>query len=361
MHPARLLIGLLCVSSTAFAQGACPDSADKRSIVGNAVDARTGLPIENAAVAVDWDDLTLNHGTLRTTHHQAKVSGDTTGRFSMCGLPIESPLTLRISASGFRDIESDFALPVDGLLRHTFRLAEEKLATGTGAIRARVVDDTGRAMTTGKATIASLGRRVNIDSGKISFSGLPSGTWVVDVRAIGYERAVVLLDTDEPGPPKTIRMDRAVTMLDPVSVVEKSMGQDRKTLNDIALRMRTAGGSLILASDLALRNATRPSDPLPSARGFFVGKGTLAYETRRSSALTPCRSTQPDTVRKQGAKEIAVYLDGTRMPGGIQVVNRLVPPEDILAIEAYPDVISAPFLWRTNDACAVVAFWTKKR
>ena len=33
----------------------------------------------------------------------------------------------------------------------------------------------------------------------------------------------------------------------------------------------------------------------------------------------------------------------------------------ILAIEAYPDVLSAPFLWRTNDACAVVAYWTKHR
>jgi hypothetical protein len=42
-------------------------------------------------------------------------------------------------------------------------------------------------------------------------------------------------------------------------------------------------------------------------------------------------------------------------------VNSLIPPGDVLAVEAYPDVTSAPLLWRTNDACAVVAFWTKRR
>jgi hypothetical protein len=32
---------------------------------------------------------------------------------------------------------------------------------------------------------------------------------------------------------------------------------------------------------------------------------------------------------------------------------------DAALVGAYSDVESAPLLWRTNDACAVVAFWTK--
>jgi hypothetical protein len=338
-------------SATATAQGArsvCPPNAGKPSVTGTVVDARNGAALQNAAIAVDWDDLTLNHGTLRTSHHQAKTSPDNSGRFSICGLPVESPLTLRITADGFREIRTEFALPPDGVLRHDFRLAEERVSAGVGSLRARVVDDTGRAMTTGRATIAALGRHVEIDSGRISFGGLPSGTWVVDLKAIGYERVVVLLDTDEPTP-RTIRMDRSITVLDPVSVIEKSMGPDRKTLNDIALRMRTAGGTLIVASDLSLRNATRASDPLPSARGFYLKKD--GYQAR----FPNCKSNNAP-----GRPGIAVYLDGARM-GDLQTVNSLVPPSDLLAIEAYPEVTSAPFLWRTHDACAVVAFWTKKR
>jgi hypothetical protein len=38
----------------------------------------------------------------------------------------------------------------------------------------------------------------------------------------------------------------------------------------------------------------------------------------------------------------------------------MVPVEDVLAVEAYPDVLSAPAQWRTNDACAVIAFWTRR-
>jgi hypothetical protein len=359
MRAAWSLLILSLTTRGAFSQSTCPTRGDKPSVAGKILHAASGAPLENASIVVEWDDLTLNHGTLKTSHHEASTAADRTGQFNMCGLPIESPLTLQISAPGFRDIRTDFALPADGVLRHTFRLAEEKISTGAGAIRAKVVDDTGRAMTTGKATIASLGRRVNVDSGMISFGGLPGGTWVVEVRAIGYERAVVLLDAGEPGPAKTIRMDRAITMLDPVSVVEKSMGPDRKTLNDIALRMRTAGGTLILASDLSLRNATRPSDPLPSARGFFLRKN--GYEARPFSlkgALRPCQAVERVS---PGDKAIAIYLDGVRMPMGLQAVNSLIPPADILAIEAYPEVASAPFLRRTNDACAVVAFWTKKR
>ena len=354
--PARWFVLLSLVPAITLAQSetkyACARGGSP-SIAVNIVDARSGSAVETADLVVDWDDLTLNHGTLKTAHHQAKAVRDGSGEFRLCGLPVESPLVLRISADGFRDIETEFALPIDGVLRHTFRLAEEKATTGTGVVRARVVDDTGKAMTTGRATITALGRRVDIDSGRISFGGLPSGTWVVEVRAIGYERAVVLLDADGPGPMKTIRMDRAITMLDPVSVVEKSMGPDRRTLNDIALRMRTAAGSLILASDLSLRNAVRSSDPLPSARGFRLGKD--GYYAR----FPNCKALPIDT--GPGKKGIAIYLDGVRMPAGLDVVNRLVPPADLLAIEAYPEVTSAPFLWRTNDACAVVAFWTKKR
>jgi hypothetical protein len=42
------------------------------------------------------------------------------------------------------------------------------------------------------------------------------------------------------------------------------------------------------------------------------------------------------------------------------LLNSDVLPRQILAIEAYSDVITAPLLWRTNDACAVIAVWTRR-
>src|SRR3954465_12750227 len=166
MRAARPIALLFFASAAAFAQGearySCSVAGEKPSVAASVVDARGGIALENALVAVDWDDLMVYHKTLRTSHHQAKTRTDNSGQFSLCGLPTESPLMLRISANGFRGIETEFALPAGGMLSHIFRLPEEGITTGPGTIRARVVDDTGRSMVIGRGTIASLGRRVDI-------------------------------------------------------------------------------------------------------------------------------------------------------------------------------------------------------
>lgn len=59
-------------------------------------------------------------------------------------------------------------------------------------------------------------------------------------------------------------------------------------------------------------------------------------------------------------KMVVVYLDGARFRGGLEALNNAVPMRQILAVEAYPDAASSPFLWRTKDACAVIAVWTKR-
>ena len=61
----------------------------------------------------------------------------------------------------------------------------------------------------------------------------------------------------------------------------------------------------------------------------------------------------------QSAK-VQVYIDGTRVTQSSSVTDalRLVTPRDIEAMEVYTGVarIPAEFL---NDACAVIAIWTK--
>ena len=47
--------------------------------------------------------------------------------------------------------------------------------------------------------------------------------------------------------------------------------------------------------------------------------------------------------------------------GDLAGLDTLVPIGEVLAIEAFPDVTSAPFVMRPHDACAVVAVWLKKR
>jgi hypothetical protein len=243
----------------------------------------------------------------------------------------------------------------EGSVSHrTFRLVDTNVTKGNATIWAQVVDDSGEAMLSGVATIPALGNSASVANGELRFNNLPTGTWSVLVRSIGFQPASVLVNAHVGvgAPMTTIRMPKVVNLLDPVYVLATSSTADRKVLADIQARMRSAGGTLILADNLSLRNATMASHGVTSARGFRY-KGGADIEARPfGSNGAPCKGA--------GSKKIVVYLDGMKYPGGLQMLNDEIPPSDILAIEAYPDVISAPFLWRTNDACAVIAFWTKR-
>lgn len=124
-------------------------------------------------------------------------------------------------------------------------------------------------MTTGRAMIVSLGKRAPIDSGKATFAGLPSGTWVVDVRAIGYEPSTVFLDAEDETPAATtVRMDRMQFSLASVSIVENANVAERKILDAISQRMLANGGSLILPDNLSLRNASTRATGCASRAAF---------------------------------------------------------------------------------------------
>ena len=212
-------------------------------------------------------------------------------------------------------------------------------------------------MMTGHAIIPAIGRNVQVENGEIRFENLPLGTWGVVLRALGYHPASFLIDagSDLRGAATTVELQRIAQLLDPVTVLAASSNADRAVLAAIEKRMRVSSGTLIRADNLSLRNATEASQGLTAARGFTY-KGLTKVEARPFGLSgAPCA-----TDKKIGNKEVAIYLDGERYPGGLQMINDAIRPTEILAIEAYPDVISAPFLWRTNDACAVVAFWTKR-
>lgn len=147
-------------------------------------------------------------------------------------------------------------------------------------------------------------------------------------------------------------MVRSAPMLDTVRVVAVKARRDSQVIRDIQQRLLVADGTLIRSDNLSVVNASEASDAIRVAIGFMWKSPTLVTARPFGNAQT-CSTSRP--------KSVIVYVDGFRMPNNdaLKWVNEMVPVKDILAIEAYPDVISAPFLWRTNDACAVVAFWTK--
>lgn len=226
----------------------------------------------------------------------------------------------------------------------------------TPMIQLRVVDEQGAPIDAGRAAIDSLNRWVMIEKGRVTITGLTPGRWTVTLRVLGFRPESVSVEAAlQPQTIPVVTMQRVAQKLAAVEITAPLSNKDSLVLREIERRLRVANGSVLTADDLAVRNATVASDALGMARGFRK-KSMTVVEGR-----TGCKSIRSaDSLLPAGSKAVAVYLDGTKMPGGLESINRMVPPSDILAVEAYPDVISAPFIWRTNDACAVIAFWTRR-
>ena len=156
---------------------------------------------------------------------------------------------------------------------------------------------------------------------------------------------------------------RLLLVLERVKPLEPEVkaGGDAKILSAIANRRTVSTGSVFLRGNEWLESAYDAADVVRGARGFRYVNSELLLSSgcdyRYPPGDEPERLTGADRAR---TRRLAVYLNGLRVLGGLAELKTSVTMRDILAVEAYQDILSAPLEWRTNDACAVLAIWTSR-
>lgn len=332
-------------------------------LAGFVRDARDPEVYTGATVAVEWKAIALDRSNFRTVTQRARAPVGADGAYRLCGLPPDMPLDLRVTAPGRRAIAGYVQVPSDGVARQDIRLADSAGVSGPAHLRGIVMHENGRAVTSGRAILAALGRDVPVDSAGFVMADLPPGTWVVEVRSIGLEPRSALIESTERGnAPTTVTLDNQMQQLDAVTIIGTA-NRDSKVLSELLLRQRTSFGSVFLPGNPVLQNAIYASDVLAAARGFSYRSHTEIYG-RAGGNGTMCAT-------------IAVYLNGMFFPGGFDALDEAVPASKVLAIEAYPDIAFAPPQWRMNRLidesqstvgramksesapCAVVVVWTR--
>lgn len=354
-----VIMDLALSSSTATRAQLCggaTNAAYPGVLGGFAVDAHRGAAPANTKIVVQWFELGLNKGKLSSTPHEVVASPGEGGVYLACNLPTGAPLAFAVSSPGYHAVESEVTIPDDRIVqRRDVSLAENGLDHGSASVVGRVSGVDGAPLTAGFVALRALDREVSIENGTFTFANLPGGTWTLDVRAIGYEpvRTTVAV-ADAASTTTKVVMTKRVQTLEVVNVVGK-VGRDVKILEGIQQRMLTSHGTYFGPGNEYLAYALFPGDVVRAATGFSY-KGPTKILAR-----APACSTMVSNISKSaaGVKHIAIYLDGMKQPGGLETVANMIPMKDVLAIEAYPEITSAPFLWRTNDACAVIAIWSK--
>jgi hypothetical protein len=330
-------------------------------LAGYVVDAQRATPIPRATVLIRWFETGLRRNGLRTVPREKTVAADDDGRYLACGVPSDVGIDVDASAQPFLHVTGRVTIPAGGAARQDFHLPI-KGAPSTASLSARVVGTDSQPVATGVASVDALAIDTPVRNGAFTLGGIPAGTWFVEIKSLGHEpSSALLLAGDASGAPVTVVLESTPVLLEAVTVIGKA-NRETRILSEIVSRNATSAGTTFLPGNSWLKAAETPTDVLRAARGF-TQKGFDRVEGRpyvtKGGALLSCSSLPADSINLSG-KVVVIYLDGLRYPGGFEVLNRDVLPRQILAIEAYPDVISAPAQWRTNDACAVVAVWTHR-
>lgn len=334
---------------------------------------RTGAA---GTLRVRWVDVIVSAAGIQRELTGFDLSTGDRGGFAACGVPSDARVQLQASigpdssgvldlttplsgitrldvfvgASERRTVETVVAVPDSGGVVHdTLRAAYLR---GRGRLIAQVQSTGSRAITGARVSLWGSGLEGTTDStGRVDLAALPLGSHTVEVRAIGYApfRQIVDVLADEPAE-RTVTLERLRT-LDTVRVTAARLM--RNALFDatgFSQRRRSGAGTFLGPEEVAQINPLRMADLYASIPSMQVSQGGVYGETVQ--------------MRNNGRLCIpTMWVDGRELD--FEQFNSLILPRDVLAMEVYRRIASAPpqFISARNLGydCGAVVIWTGVR
>ncbi len=203
---------------------------------------------------------------------------------------------------------------------------------------------------------------VTDDSGYFRFARRDNGWYRLEVRAVGYQKALtpfVWWMEDHAYAALEVRLAPNAVLLAPLEIVALSPRLTSPILENVEHRRTRGFGAQITRQAIEERHPARISDMLLELPGVFAtrrGSGASGRTISMNRALPGPNG---------GACPVQVFLDGhlaTRdRPGGDVQIDDLVSPLDVEVVEVFRGLGSVPpeFL-NPESRCGVIAIWTKR-
>jgi len=216
----------------------------------------------------------------------------------------------------------------------------------SGGIIGRVIDQQSQ-LPLGGATISLLGTHLQTatdSGGRFTQAGLSRGTYLLEVRAVGYGVASWVLRLSEGEVVDyTFEIAPLGVDLDPV-VVEGRPSFASRRLREFEERRHSGRGVFITEEQIETSNASTMADLLRGVPGVRLN----------------CRSGNCTAQMTRGARGVCAadwVIDG--MPATMSATPAL-PVVGIVGVEIYrsPNEAPAEFL-KADSQCGVIAIWTK--
>jgi hypothetical protein len=363
--PAQGLQGVLLATpapDSRYAR-ACPTprAENQGYLVGTVRDAAADTGLGGAVVNAMWAQVSVSRTTgVQTVRKNARAETNAHGLFVLCGIPNDGDITAWATFGSTSTGLVNVALNRRPLAAREFLVATKPLlptatAADSAALAARLegvvrnidgepIPDA-RVYVRGSRAIAK-----TTASGAFALSGLPGGTQVVEVTALGYQPGRQNVDL-KPGDGRRaeIVLGKSVQRLQPLEVVGK-MGSEQQSFLD---RAKRGFGYFITEEDIQKRNPIIFEDIIRGVPGMQVVPVGQGYRITSSRGQSDILSDCTPTYFVDGSPFYVDPSNGDPFPVG---------PSEIMGIEVYAGTAGVPveFQRGTNGGCGTIVIWTKR-
>lgn len=353
------------------------DASDSTGlVVGHVHDADTGTPLAGSVVSASWSELVFDDRGLHTERRQIAAATKADGLYALCGVPAGGGVLMRAEHGATSSGVVEASPPSRGLLVRDF---------GIGSRDAMVAgaqdSDTGAARTGDRPTVphgtarlegvihapdgtplsdvdvlvyGSDGREHSDGRGHFVLTALPSGTYTLEARHVGFAPQRVIVDlSSHQTTSVTLTMYKPVAVLSIMHVYGKKRSLQRD-LTGFLERQHKGLGYFLTRHDIEQKHAFHFTDlfrEIPGVRVIRSGFGhqILLAGDRNNLGLnglgyTPCPP--------------AIYVDGVHIEQSEEDdMDFVIPIDDIAAMEIYRGPATAPSQY-SEGKCGSIVIWT---
>ena len=311
-----------------------------------------GVTVAGARVTAEWTELRFEPGLARWEPRVATARSDSSGRAVLCNVPTDVTVLLRGQLA-----DGPSAMRAVELNGRPFGRADLLLVRGgvTGTVIGVV--RTGRGGAAAGALVSAVGTETRTeadDEGRFLLREVAGGSRIVEARAVGFRPAQVQVIV-APGEARRVEitLGDTVQVLAPISVA----GSAYLSTVGFERRRKSLQGHFLDESDIARTGATRVEEVFRLVPGVQLRPSGMGYiiEFQRGQG----QITNPALGNYCPP---SYYIDGNYFPlPPNQTLTLPLVPGEILAIEVYSNLFSAPQQYQRRDSgCGIILIWTKR-
>lgn len=364
LHGGEMRAELAIPSAATLVRQSCGAQAADDSLglmVGHVLGADDHLPRPKATVVTAWLELELRESGMFRAVRTSIAQTNENGVFALCGVPEGAMLGVRVAIAADTSPMLELPMPTSGYLARDMFVgavlrasAEGDVAVkGGGRVRGRVVGSPGQPLAGARVRSVWSGAEAITDrDGSFTLDSLPTGSQMLEARAIGFlrdSRLVDVLEHEVAG--ANFELAAAPTELDTVRVVTTPVYRDAQR-REFDERRKQGLGQFFADDEITKRNPVWFTDMMRLVPGAQVvpttrGGRTIVMRGGPGMGTGYCR---PD-----------IWIDGARSELGGMSFDNLLPINMIRAIEVYSRAEMVPSRFTSLSGCGAILVWTGER